>query len=429
MARDIFSEVRGTQVRIRTPGDGSGQAITMTTGGSDEITTTSFPCKEWSITDDMMNVSDSASVTVANNNGENSGKFSVGQKIIIDSSDPDVAQGQWTTHFTGRITSLETYSDIQGGSNIMITAMDLGWHLTSCHGPTHKCLNGITFRQLIAALIDPSWGFGPTQHFSNDLNNKLKQGRKIISQGLNINLKAVYPFIQVEIGQAPFDILRTYLAREGLLMNVSAKGELVFFRPDYSKQALYRMEYHPTTEKHGADVASAPVGRPSLRESIDGYYSIVECWSTKVEDPRVQPTDNPNAMFTHDTITLSPNPLPFKRRFSYSDSEAISSELRKTRAKWKAQIDAFNSWEYTCEFPRHSQNGAFFVSDELISIDDTVNKIPSGNYYVQRVQRSLTVRDGARTRMTIRKAGLLNPALTVFPGGTKNSSQPHKAVK
>lgn len=426
------------KVRIRVPAGGDQKlAIDMTVDQTDLVNYTNvFPAKEWSITDDMMNLSDSASVSIANDNGEHSGKFRLGQKIIIDESDPDVANGQWMRHFTGRITSIETYSDIGGGSNIMLAAMDLGWHLTSSHGKPLVNIKNVTFGKLVDLLIDPSWGFAKTEA-SNVQNKLLKHGRQLIQQQLKIIAGQILPLIQVEPGQSPFDILRTYAAREGVLINVSSKGGLVFFRPDYTEQALYRLEYHSPSDEASQHRGVAPIGRPSLREQIDGLYSEVQCWSTLISPP-IKDTADPNATYTHTTYrpNLDPklpadsrkNPLPFERRHVFSDSEAINKKLRENRAIWKFQTDAFNSWEYSCEFPSHSQQGGFFVSDTMISINDTVNKLPKGNYYIQSVRRSLTLRDGFRSKLTIRKPWLLNPELTTIGGGAKNAAKPQKAV-
>src|ERR1043166_1149810 len=133
--------MNSSSARIRVGSD-SDTAVTVSMNSHDiGLTTRSFPAKEWSLSDDVLNVADSACVSVANNDGENTGKFQVGQRIEIDESDPDVAQGQWIRHFTGRIVALETYSDIHGGSNILISAQDLGWHLTSSHGKPLVNLN------------------------------------------------------------------------------------------------------------------------------------------------------------------------------------------------------------------------------------------------------------------------------------------------
>lgn len=380
-----------------------------------------YPAKEWSVTDDMINISDTASVGIANDVGQAAGKFFRGDLIEIEESDPDVASGQWTRHFTGRVTGLETYTDFGGGSNLRIDAMDLGWHLTSCHATPLKNIKGIRFQKLLDILLDSSWELGRIVA-GNDLNRRLKHGRQIVIQNHKPVPGSILPFIQVEPGQSPFDLLRTYAAREGLLINVSARGDLLLFRPRYDTPPLYTAYFRPSNDPMH-DLNNV-IGRPSLKQVIDGLYSEVQCWSTVVIPPEIANKENPNEMYRHSSVLASPNPLPFHRLFVFSDSEAINDRLRKNRALWKLQMDAFNATQYTVDFAGHSQGGAFFVSDSMISVDDTMNAV-SGGMYVQRAQRNNTVSAGATTSLLCRLPGLLNPELTTLDldlgGGARKS--------
>lgn len=418
---DLFADDRTPRLRLRVPATSTSIKVDPNRGRSNDSGAT-FWAKEWSITDDVLNVSDAASVSIANDDGEHSGKFKVGQRIEIDEQDPGAAEGRWVRHFTGRITAIESYSDLAGGSNILLSAMDLGWHLTSCHAKPLVNIKNIRFQKLLDLLIDSSWGFAPTNtERGNDLNRRLKHGRQVIVQNHKPVLGGILPFIQVEPGQAPFEILRTYAAREGVLINVGARGELIFFRPAYNTQASQSVHYH--SSKEDARKKNNIVGRPTLRETIDGLYSEVQCWSTVVIPPEIVNSENPNEMYRHSTYKPSTNPLPFSRRHVFSDGEAINQRLRGNRALWKSQIDEFNSWQYECEFPAHSQNGGYFVSDTMITMNDSIHKI-SGAHYVQAVRRSLTLKDGLRSRLTIRKPGLLNPELTALDlgGGARKAA-------
>lgn len=382
-----------------------------------------FPCLEWSIVDDVLNISDTASVTVANPKGELTNRFKVGQKIEIDLSDDLVAGGRWIRSFTGRITRVRKSSSIQSGTVIMITAQDLGWHLTSCHAPPLLGLTRTTLVKLIKKLIDPTWGFAKAETSGdledNTLNRYLKQGRAGVQRAINPQLGAVLPYIQVEPGQTPFDILRTYLAREGLLLNVGARGQLVLFRPEYNRASPYSgIEFHADNRRIWNNV----VGSSAVEESIDGYYSEAQCWSTVVMPPPVDDNTNPNAQYRKSVTTAIPNPLPFERLHVFSDGEAINEEMRERRAVFKLQFDAFNSWQYTADLVQHSQNGAFFTSDELMPVNDSVNEV-NGLFYIQRVQRSFTLQGGTRTSLVLRKP-ILNPTLTAQVGtGAKKAAK------
>lgn len=395
--------------------------------------TKTLPCKEFCITDDVMNLSDSATITVSNVDGENTGRFRPGQVLAIELSDPNVANGKWIRMFTGRITQVRLSGDISGGENIMLTAMDMGWHLTSCHAAPldakgrHIQIKHKTFAQLLDSLIDPTWAvgpYGPNQFLnvfaSNDLNRRLKHGRQVIVQNHNPQLGAILPFIQIEPGQAPMDIINTYAQREGWLVNVGANGDIVFFRPNYVDEPMYSLEYHGS--KDAASSRNNMVGMPTLTESIDGLYSEVQVWSTVVIPPSVTNSDNPNEAMRHGGYIASENPLPFKRLQVAQDGEAITSDLRKKRAIWAQRKGIFNSWTYECEVDGLSQRSAFFVSDTMITVRDSVHGL-DGDYYVQSVNRSVTNNGGEKVRLVLKLAGYLSPALQVLNigGGVKKS--------
>lgn len=373
--------------------------------------TDALMCKEWSVTDDMMNLCDAASVSIANPNGMHSGKFFRGQKVTIEESDPSVQNGKWCRHLTGRVTSIETYSDIQGGSNILLCVMDLAWHLTSSKATPLLQIKNKPMKYLLDHLIDPSWEFGATVA-SNDLNKRIKHGRQVIIQNHKPQLGAVLPFIQVEPGQTPIDIIQTYAQREGVLVNMGAMGNLVMFVPHYDEEALYKVVYR----NPGDALASQNnvLKRPTLRESIDGVFTEVQCWSTVVIPPEVQNSENPNEQYRHIVYTPPTALLPFVRREVFQDPEAINDNLRTNRAIWKYQLGLFNSWTYEVDLKGHSQNGAFFVSDTMISVDDQVNGV-LGVFYVQSVRRSSTLAGGLTSHLVIRQAGLLNPQLARLP--------------
>ena len=207
-----------------------------------------------------------------------------------------------------------------------------------------------------------------------------------------------------------------------MLVNVSARGGLVFFRPHYDKQPLYSASFHNVDNPYSS--RTNVVGRPTLKEVIDGLFSEVQCWSTVVIPPEIQNTEKPNEIYRHNAYRPPQNPLPFFRREVFSDGEAINPQLRKNRAIWKYQLGLFNSWTYEVEFDGHSQGGAFFVSDEMISVNDSVHKL-DGVYYVQSVRRSSTLGSGLRSKLVIRKPGLLNPELTALKlgGGAKKAAK------
>ncbi len=418
-APDTFCRIRFTEggFNVSVP-------ITVATGRAPAQDV--LPAKEWSINDDVLSLSDTCAVTIANIDGENSGKIQVGQRVEVELSNKDVRNGTWIRAFTGVVTETHHTSD-SSGSIISVTMQDNGWYLTSCDAKPLVNIKNLKFAELLRRLLDPSWGISEIRA-DNDLSRRIKHGRQMIIQNFKPILGAVLPFIQVEPGQKPADIILQYAAREGVLVNVAADGALVFFRPDYSQEALYSAVY-----SSGIDDTSDNnvVGKPDLRDSIDGYFSELQCWSTVVLDPAVtgpKDAENPNAGLRHTIYRPKVNPLPFERRLVFSDAEAIDKALRMQRAIWKQQMAQFQAWEYDVQFDRHSQNGAFFVSDSMISVDDRVNKV-KGVFFVQSVTRSQTVGEGTRTRMKIRKP-VLDPTLTALQfGGTKGPAKTKRRGK
>lgn len=405
-----------------------------------------IPLKEWSISDDVLTVSDAASWVIDNADGRHTGKFKKGQRVEIDESDPQVAGGQFCRQMTGRITSVEYSSDPQGGSVVQVTAMDLGWHLTQSSGPPLTSLTrtkvlrkdkvvgsrALTFKDLITpggtlddqgktpkfVLIDKSWGFAPPVLDNRFQDTILRQGRTGATRAFQQNFvgtdKTLLPYIQIEPGQTPWEIIEMYAKRLGLLVNVSALGAIVAFRPNYNQGNSYNLEYHSTSNPGANNV----VGRVSLRESLEGLYSEVQCWSTRVEPIETgNATMDPNANYTRFIHRPAANPLPFERRHVVTDGEAISATMRQTRAIWNQQMDAFKSWSYECEFASHSQveqgpagRGHFFTSNTMIGVNDTVHDVQD-SLYVQRVQRSCSLRDGTKSRLTLRLP-IVDPSLT-----------------
>ncbi len=412
------------RIRFTEGGFNTSQPLTVATGVDKTLSTDYFPCKEWSIADDILNMSDTAAVTIPNVDGENSGQFFPGQRVEIELSSADVRNGTWIKQFTGVVTEVQHGSDMSGGTVISLTMMDVGWYLTSCAARPLVNIKNKTFKQLLELLIDPSWGIGEIRA-SNDLNRRLRHGRQVIVQNFKITLGAILPFIQVEPGQKPFDIIQTYAQREGVLVNAAVDGALVFFRPDYEQQALYRVEYYGSDDS--SRERNTVSGKPSFRQTIDGLYSTVECWSTVVLDlaaTGANDAENPNAAFRHTTYTPSTSPIGFTRREVLSDPEAINDKLRRNRAIWKWQMGLFQSWQYDVDFDRHTQDGAFFVSDTMVTCADFVNKVQGVNY-VQSVRKSQTLREGSKTTMVIRRPGLLNPELQELKigGGAKGAAK------
>lgn len=410
------------EARVRFQSARAGQATVSVVGGETSSvsgSTSEIPCLEWCIDDDCMNIADSASFTIANVDGENTGVLSPLQLAVLEVRDPAVAAGQWVPAFKGRVLRLVHKSDEKSGTVIMVEMMDLGWHLTRCKATPFVSTKSGTIDQLIQKLIDPTWGISRSAVTHGNVKNRsLRQGRLGVELQLVPEVQKQLILIQVEIGQTPMMILQTYAARIGLLINVGVQGDIILFQPDYRQQQPYdRVEYHKSTE--GSRFRNNVVGTPTLDVSGEGLYTQVVCYATVVA-PNIQQTkqqlQDPNAQFQASSYSPTSNPCPFTRIEHFMDPEAVGDQMRKNRAIWKSQTDQFNAWSYTVELEGHSSGGAFYSSDTMIGVSDTVHQV-EGSFYVQKVRRWQSLSAGTRTQLTLRLPWLLNPSLQRQIGG------------
>jgi hypothetical protein len=410
------------EARIRFQSARAGQATLTVTGGltsNGTGSTSEIPCLEWCIDEDCMNVADSATFRIANIDGENTGALFVLQLVVMELRDPDVAAGKWCQTFKGRVLRMVHQSDEKRGSTILVEMMDLGWHLTRCKATPFTSTESGTIDQLIRKIIDPSWGLSSSAITHGNVKNRnLRQGRLGVELQFIPELQKQLILIQVEIGQTPMQILQTYAARIGLLINVGVQGDIILFQPDYKQQQPYDVvHFHKSTE--GERFRNNVCGAPTLDVSGEGLYTQVECYSTVVAPnitQQAQQQQNPNAQFLSSSYSPSTNPCPFTRIEHFMDPEAIGDQMRKNRAIWKSQTDQFNSWSYTVQLEGHSSGGAFYSSDTMIGVSDTVHQV-EGSFYIQKVRRWQTLEAGTRTQLTLRLPWLLNPSLQAQTGG------------
>jgi prophage tail gpP-like protein len=385
-------------------------------GGSSPICTVvisgrEYLAREWVVTDDILTLGDPFSCTIPNidpitrADGALSGLIHLGDPLEVFEADPNVGGGAKTRVLKGRVTAVEHTSDITGGSVLMVTGADLGWHLNHTGARPFLNLRRATFDRLLAELKDPSWGIVGVRA-ENDTSRRLKLGRvqAVINAQPNVVDPPVIPKIQTEPGELIADILIRFAQRERLLVNVSPDGYLQFFRPRYDTEPLYRFEYH------GSDRAARVrnnIERPRILESIDHVYTEVRCYSTTVLPPTVRNTADPNEGYFHGTYR-SASALPFFRRLVFSDPEQLNQEKANARARWRFERGIFDAWLYESSVDGHSQRGGFFIADTMAEINDTFHKV-QGRFYVSSVQRSFTLgpRGGFSSRVTLHKPGVL----------------------
>ena len=362
-----------------------------------------YQATQYSIDDDVLSLGNVAAVSLANIEGELAGKISMGMPVEIVMMDPSVDGGAKSTRHKGRVTLSDGKSDSRSGSVVNLSTADLGWHLQSTPGKPWTRLEGLTFQRLLAAVLDPSWGFAGVRA-GNDLNRKLNQGRRGIQINHAPHVGGVIPPIWIEPGQMIADVLLEYAKRERVLLNVTSDGWLQFWQPAYNTGASYEFFYFGRGDSARKKNNVRDAG---LRQSIDGMYSVCECIYTNVIPSEITSTGtNPLEGYHLKKYKPATNPLPFERHCTFTDSEPINEATGLDRAKWKWQRGMFDSWTYTVTVEGHSQGGIYFAPDTMASVTDTVHGIKQA-LYVSNVRLSRTKGDGTIATITMKKPDLL----------------------
>src|SRR6185312_7059982 len=255
----------------------------------------------------------------------------------------------------------------------------LGWHLANNAAPLWFQLRGIRFRALLECVLDPTWKFAGVRT-DNDTNRALKLGRAGAVQALSGSISALIPPIQVEPGQMIADLLIYYARLTRQLVNVSSDGYLQIWSPQANPESLYALHLHV-----GDDRSLNNVERVTLSENIDSLYTEVVCVGTVVLPPNFASATNPNEGRFRGTYRSDPAPLPFLRRFTFSDGDQLTQQQASDRARWKAERGLFDAWRYDATLRGHVQDGVFYESDTGATLHDSFNGVDD-NFYVSAVR-------------------------------------------
>lgn len=394
-----------------------------------EIDGIEYESRDFVYTDDVLCLADSWSVTLPCPDGKATaldgrripvGDIRVGALVRFRESDPDVEAGAKLLKLTGRLVDIADSNTDRGGFVLSLTGYDLGWHLTTGHGPVFKNYRGVKWQALLDLLVfDPAlrWGFKGTRLGNlenirtkigprNDLESRKFEGSKDAPDPGGIQ-----PRFQVEVGQSIGPIITDTAKWERKLVNVSADGWLQVYTPRTSaSKPLYEFHHQGTAQDH--EYPRNNVFNSTLKRSASGLNTITQCWTTVVHKPDDSDTTNPNEG-KYSGQYVDADLLSFVRRDTFSDSNQMGRRRAEARARWKHDRGVFDSWEYTFTTVGHSQNGIPFVSDTIASLRDTVRGIDDV-FYVQRVKLvrklagpGLSVGSGTYSEITLRLPNLL----------------------
>lgn len=381
----------------------------------------------YSYSSDVLTLTDTGTVNLANPDGQYSGKIKKGASLQLYMSDPAVNGGASVLRLTGIVTNPRMSAS--GGEKIQVQFSDLGWHLENCDAPLYIGLYG-NWNDLLRNLLqgpkdkttgkrsDRKWGFQNAagniavsfSSGSKDLYTALNQGRQGFERSAlrradkGGDSLGFIPPIQSEAGMKIGQILVDYARRAKLLVNIESDGFLVFFQPNYSKAPGYTIEYHASTYSRRS-TNNIIDGSLSIDDPIDGEYTDVSCCSTTTNIQFQNTTEHPNATKTRGRYRDIDN-LPFYRQATFSDGDQMDQTALNNRAIWYFQRGKFDSWTYTCDVHGHSQGGIFWVPNTMVSINDTVHNVV-GNYYLQAVTYVRSRSLGTRCKLTLKKPNLL----------------------
>lgn len=358
---------------------------------------------EYCYDNDILQIGDPVSIKLSNPDGAYSNKIQIGDTIQLGLTDPDVGGGTKVSQYIGVVTEIDMQDDALGGSRIVVSGADLGWHLVNNCGPLFHRYRGKSLNAILQDVLDRQWGFLGVRG-GNELNQKAKQGRAGIINPSAVQGFQVVPPIQWDPGMMIADVLVTLARRQKLLLNVSSDGYLQFFKPNYTQAASYVFHHHKATE---SDRTNNNVESARLRQSIDGQYTAVTCVGQVAYTPFGA---NVPGHFNQGKLRkdyFSTATLPFPRRISFGDYDQMDDASVANRAQWKWQRGQFDSWTYEITVRGHSQNGLFYAPDTICEVNDSVFGISGKRFYVAAVRFARTMQHGTTTTLRIHKADVL----------------------
>jgi len=383
----------------------------------------------YSYTSDVISLTDTATIDVANPDGQLSGTIGKGSRVVLSMADPNVNYGATVPRFSGLVVNPRMTS--RGGEKIQLQCADQGWYLEKCDAPLWFNLE--SSRSLEAFVLrllrdkpdkkgntgsDYGWGFFDdagelklSKDSSNDvLLRRLNQGAVGVNRstavaaikgkkGVGAADDPFVPPIQVETGVKVGQLLIDYCRRSKLLVNVTSLGYLQLFKPDYAQAVSYRFDYHADDRRSRNNVLDVTVD-----DSVEGVATDVICVAQNAWFKGVITKKNPNV----DKIKRryrNAGAAPHYMRMTFADNDQLDGDAVANRAVWAFQRGLFDAYTITVEVFGHSQGGIFYVPNTMAAVDDSVHKI-KGNFYVSACQY---VRDkgGTRTVLSLKIPNLL----------------------
>lgn len=371
--------------------------------------------KTFSYTEDVRQIGNPFSCEIPDPYSRNSKDVVKGAKVQVYLSNPEVNGGKETLKLTGRIRNVKQVTRRGEGRVLRVTGSDLGIHLVKSCGPLYFNLQRTTYKGLLAAVLDPSWGFRGTR-LENDTNRRIILGRAQQLLGITNNGLVPLQYIGIEPGESIADVLTQVARFAGIMVNVSADGCLQGWNPNYQRAPLYQFHLHaadePESVKNNVDAVE-------VDSSADELYTHVTCVGELLFND-FKTGDDPHAGKKRGHYKDT-SLLPYRQSLTFVDPEQEDSKASQRCAEWRSKQQQYDAWTYGVSVPYHHQGGIWYATDTIAAVDDSTNyddadpsdPVPiKGNYYVAALTMHWDEQKGGGTQLSIKRAGLLKAPTT-----------------
>ncbi len=185
-----------------------------------EVAGLEYESRDYAWTDDILCLSDGWSATIPCPDGKATALdgtrvpvsyFTPGMLVRLRESDPAVEGGAKLLKLTGRLVDIADSNDERGGYTVTLSGYDLGWHLTTGHGPVFQNYRGLKWDSLLRKIVtNPADRYGFAGVRLGNLENKsTKIGPRAALEAAKFQGSkdapdpgAIQPRFQIEPGQS-----------------------------------------------------------------------------------------------------------------------------------------------------------------------------------------------------------------------------------
>lgn len=298
--------------------------------------------------------------------------------------------GKTLQQHIGRCDEITYEVTRDGGTLLSVTGRDHMGPLVDSDAMPSIAMRGTTFREVILKAIE-GYGFSAKQVLiDNDANRDILTGRPV--SGTKMSVDAPTNLAELNIDQArphAGETIHAFLTRHckrfGLLMWGTAKGEIVFGRPNYSQKPIYQINLNKFKNTSTNNVKAI-----RRHKNVKHVPSEVHVFGKSHGHDWYR--SNVHAVVT-DAYTKN---MGFKRVLTVSDHNCRNSSEAEQRAKYelshkRQSADVVNATMYGI-----SQNEYVYAVDTVADINSDAIGINNEAWYI--IGRRFTASRSAGTQ-------------------------------